>query len=164
MTSSPPVVFSYADFIAAYPVFNAVMSGQMTGYFAIASTLFGNNTVNLNRFGGDLTVMTAIMYAATAHVAWLQASRDVNGNPSTNGSQPPPGIVGRVSSASEGSVSVSSEWSKVDSSSEAFWIQTQYGALFWQMTAGVRTAHYLQNPAVRAVPLVPYGYGRGGRW
>lgn len=164
-TASPPVVFDYNAFIAAYPIFDAVSPGQMGGYFAIASALVANNLVNLSRFGGDVSIFTTVMYAATAHVAWLQSMRDVNGKPSSSGSQSPPAIVGRISSASEGSVSVSSEWQSGEvSPSEAFWIQTQYGALYWQLTAGIRTAHYIGNPAVVPRVLFPYGRARGCAW
>ena len=62
------------------------------------------------------------------------APRDAAGIPAATGA-PAPAIVGRISSASEGSVSVSSEYKDSGSPSEAFFTQTKYGAMFWQATA-----------------------------
>jgi hypothetical protein len=50
--------------------------------------------------------------------------------------------VGRVSSASEGSVSASMDMGQ-QSKNAAFWLQTQYGATFWQATAKYRTMRYV---------------------
>ena len=83
----------------------------------------------------------------TAHLAWLYAPRDANGNPASTGQIAPP-LVGRISTASEGSVSVSTELTSSGSPSEAFFSQTKYGLSFWQATAQFRTARYAARPLV----------------
>ena len=98
--------------------------------------------------GADLAVRDAnerliLLYKVTAHVLLLNAgTNDGNGNVTT-----PQGIVGRIDSATEGSVNVSAQYNSVITESEAFFIQTQYGAQFWQMTAPYRTALYIPPPA-----------------
>jgi hypothetical protein len=160
-TPVPPVVFVYADFIAQYPEFASVSSGAMTGYFARASLYFANNASNLNGIaGGDINVMTLLMYLATAHVAWLSAMRDLNGNPSSTGTQPPPAIVGRINSAGEGSVNVSAEWKGEGSPSQDWWLQSQYGASFWEASAPARIMRYIAHPTF--VSTFPFGRRFGG--
>ena len=51
------------------------------------------------------------------------------------------GLVGRISNASEGSVSVAVDFNSPDT---AAWLnQTQYGAQFYASTASLRTMHYI---------------------
>lgn len=78
----------------------------------------------------------------------------VQGVPVVN---PPPGIVGRISQAAEGAVSVSAELAVAQSSSQAFFVQTKYGYQFWQATARYRTMLYVGAPA-----FGPNGYGGNG--
>lgn len=74
---------------------------------------------------------------ALAHLASVSGYPVVA--PATNPSEPAP--VGRVSSATEGSVSVSLDMGAV-AENAAWWMQTQYGATFWNMTRALRTVHY----------------------
>lgn len=48
------------------------------------------------------------------------------------------GLVGRINSATEGSVTVSAEMGPASGTS-AWYMQTQYGATYWQATAQYRT-------------------------
>jgi hypothetical protein len=80
----------------------------------------------------------------------------VTGVPNTT---QPLGIVGRINNASEGDVSVASEWSAPPSASAAYFLQTKYGADYWTMTARFRTAIFLPAPAVAYNPLGAYGVG-----
>jgi hypothetical protein len=57
----------------------------------------------------------------------------------------PSALVGRISQAAEGSVSVSADWGAV-SGTEAWYMQTKYGADFWRATAAFRTARYVPGP------------------
>lgn len=73
---------------------------------------------------------------------------------------PPLGIVGRINQATEGDVSVSSEWQAPPNANQAYFIQTKYGAQYWAMTAKYRTAIFLAAPLSAYDPLA----GLGGRW
>lgn len=78
---------------------------------------------------------------------------------------PPLGIVGRINSATEGDVSVSSEWSAPPNANQAYFVQTKYGAQYWTMTAKYRTALFVPAPASAYNPLYGYGippWGPGG--
>lgn len=67
-----------------------------------------------------------------AHIATLLAP--INGQPATT-------LVGRITNASEGSVSVSSDFPSDPTS--AWYTQTKYGAMFWAATARYRTFRYV---------------------
>ncbi len=79
---------------------------------------------------------------------------------------PPLGIVGRINNAAEGDVSVSSEWSAPPNASQAYFVQTKYGAQYWTMTARYRTAQFIPAPASAYNPLPGLGGFRtpGGPW
>lgn len=150
-----PVVFDYAKFIGAYPEFVAVNEPQLENYFDIADSYFQNNTSNL-AFRNGVPHMTKLMYMVTAHLTQLLAARDATGRPSSSGTQPAPGIVGRINSASEGSVSVGAELKGSESPSEAFFTQTTYGFLFWQATAQYRTFRYVPQVTPGVTPIYPF--------
>ncbi|KAG1434388.1 hypothetical protein G6F55_014548 [Rhizopus delemar] len=69
------------------------------------------------------------------------------------GGQSPSGLVGRVSSATEGSVSVSSDYSAPAGSAQ-WYLQTPYGAMYWEATAWLRVGRYVPGPIGYAVPVV----------
>ncbi len=149
------VTFSYAGWVALYPEFVAVPQAQAQGYFDLSTTLLRND-------GTSPVPTTALqlqlLNLLTAHMAKLFA-------PASQGGQGA-GIVGRIANASEGSVSVQTEYSSQISDSEAFYIQTAYGALYWQMTAAFRQGPRYRvpysNPAV--VPGFPFGTPWGRRY
>jgi hypothetical protein len=70
---------------------------------------------------------------------------------------PPLGIVGRISDASEGDVSVSAQWEAPPNANMAYYIQTKYGADFWTYTARFRLAIFIPAPADAYNPLFGYG-------
>jgi hypothetical protein len=159
---SGPVVFSYANFVAAYPEFAACSDPQLQNYFDMSDAFFGNDTTN-PAFGLGVDRMTRLAYMLTAHIAWLMAPRDGQGNPSANG-KPAAQTVGQITSASEGSVSVGlAEVAKGGANELAAWFaQTKYGFMFWQSTSQFRTAVYLANPTF--VPSSIYPLFPRGRW
>ena len=71
----------------------------------------------------------------------------------------PLGIVGRINNASEGDVSVASEWSAPPNASQAYFVQTKYGAQYWTMTAKYRTALFVPAPPGAYSPLSQFGLG-----
>lgn len=79
--------------------------------------------------------------------------------------QPPLGVVGRVSDASEGAVSVSAELNVAPPSASglAFYSQTKYGFQYWQATARFRTMIYIPPPGGPIGPLGAWGFGGPGR-
>lgn len=143
-TCPPPtlgiVQFDNTEFIGLYPEFTGISSGLNQQAFNIA-TLFLNNTCG--SFVQDANQRMALLYILTAHIDFLNnGTNDGAGNVN-----PAPGIVGRIDSATEGSVSVSASYSSEVSQSEAFYIQTKYGAQYWEATAWTRTALAVPAPA-----------------
>lgn len=146
-----PVTYDYATWIAAYPEFSGCSSTQGETFFDMATFICPNTSAN--KFGEKTSQM---LYLLTSHIAWLFAPRDAFGKPAATGSPAPP-VVGRISSASEGSVSVSSEWSAGSPSpSQAWFLQSQYGALYWQASAGFRNMRYMARPTIVANGAFPF--------
>ncbi len=123
------VVFDPVGFVARYPEFATCPALTLTAYFSEA-TLYLNNTDASPV--ADPVIRAMLLNMLVAHIAALNFG--VNG-------QPPAGIVGRVNQASEGSVSVSAEMGPASNTS-AWYMQTKYGASYWQATAGYRTFSY----------------------
>lgn len=120
------VTFNYTAFVARYPEFSAVTEPLAQLYFNEACLYCDNTGAGPVKDEGTLAVLLNML---TAHVAALAASSQ----------------VGRVASASEGSVSASFDLQVPGTA--AWFTQTKYGLAFWQATAQYRTAHIY--PAVR---------------
>ncbi len=150
----------------------ATVSTVTAGALAVGSALYDGPSV-----GGSLlapgTAITALgtgtggvgTYTVSGGAQTIAAeSMIVLGAPNI---AKPLGVVGRISDASEGDVSVSAEWAAPPSVSAAYFLQTKYGAQFWQMTARYRTALFVPAPASAYDPLGNlgagvYGGGNGG--
>lgn len=145
-------VFVYADFTAAYPAFaSAPPEATLQAYFELAGEVWLRNdgTGPVRK----TTLQTQLLYMLTAHLAQLFSGPDGND---------PSGLVGRISSATEGSVTVSTEYESTMNS--AWFNQTPYGAAFWQATAAFRSfPAYLPGPTRFGNGLTPGGGFRGGR-
>lgn len=76
----------------------------------------------------DATHRAVLLNMLTAHIAAL-ASRE---------------LVGRVSQASEGSVAVTADMGPV-SGSQAWLVQTRYGAAYWSATVKYRSFRYVSG-------------------
>lgn len=161
MSQNPVVTFSFKDFSEQFPAFVQITPAQAQGYFNRATVLCANSTSN-PMFRADCTgvILTTILYLLTAHIAKLNSPIDPSGNAASFG-QPASPIVGRIDQASEGSVSVHADMGDANagSPSQAWYMQTSYGAEYWAMTAGVRTGHYVATGV--AGPLDPPFFGRG---
>lgn len=163
MTQAPVVTFDNAEWIAGFPEFTNVGAPLGQRYFNRASFLCGNEACNpANRQPG---MLADLLYLLTSHIAWLNAPRDAQGNPAATGSPASP-IVGRISQATEGSVSVSTDMgdATAGSPSQAWYLTTRYGAEYWYATAFVRTARYVAQPTVVVGPVYPGIYPRLGRF
>lgn len=121
------VVFDLPAFKSAYPEFAGVADSALQQYFAQAEQLV-NNTDNSRV--SSITERTLLLSLLVAHVAKMRLSAASGG-----------GLVGRVSSATEGSVSVSADMGPT-TNTQAWYIQTTYGADYWALTAKYRTFHY----------------------
>jgi hypothetical protein len=152
------VVFNLTEFTTAWPEFAGVSAGAASAMFSLSEL----NLKNCCRSAvPNPNVRQQLLYLLTAHMLFLFSPGTWNANTPRNG------FVGRISSASEGSVSVSAEFPQ--SPNAAWFNQTQYGSTFWLLTMSVRTMRYTpppQNCCGNAVGLGPGG-GAGGwpnRW
>ena len=128
----PAVVFDPAAFKARYPEFASVGDLLLQACFGEADLYLSNTD---NSPVQNVTRRAVLLNMLTAHIAALGGALSSDG-------QPRP--VGRVSSATEGSVSAAFEGPPPGS---AQWFQqSQYGAAFWQATSGLRGFRYLAQP------------------
>lgn len=133
------VDFDNTEFTTAWPEFTGISPALNQQAFNIA-TLFLNNTCGSSI--QDANQRMSLLYMLTAHIDFLNnGSNDGAGNVT-----PAPGIVGRIDSATEGSVSVAASYSSEVSQSQAFYIQTKWGAQYWEATAWTRTALAIPAP------------------
>lgn len=135
MTCPGVVAFNYGEWLIQYPEFAAVTQPQGQSYFNRA-TLYCDNTPCSPIT--DIFQRTVLLNMATAHIASLFMPQP--------GGQPPNKIVGRISSATQGSVSVQAAYTEPTSDLEAWFNQTPYGAAFWAATTRYRTAFYVSPP------------------
>ncbi len=168
------VTFSYPVWIAQFPFFAGVAqsdviqtyfdpSSQQTltlGYLGLAQLYVRNDG------GGPVSnpnIQLNLLNLAVCHIAFIN-SPQTNGVPTTGGLEPAPGVVGRISTATEGSVTVNAELPQPPSGTAAWWNQTQWGAQAYQLMAAYRTMRYLPG---RVRNFGPYGYpgfGSGNPW
>lgn len=121
------VIFNVEKFKKLYPRFT-LSDEQLEMFFTKASMILNNTDCSCVK---SLVDREMLLYLLVAHFAALQVRID-SGNDS----------VGRVSSASEGSVSVSLDYG-ASSNSEKWYTQTPYGAEYWQLTAQYRSGLYI---------------------
>lgn len=162
------VTFDPTAFVALFPEFAGCSTPQLQGYFDFSGLYCSNDICNpAFPFG----ILPQLLSLVTAHLAWMNAPRDAQGNPASQG-QPASPLVGRINTGSEGSVSVGAEYQSSGSPSEAFFTQTKYGAEYWQATAQFRTGRYAAQPTLIGSPIMrgsnPWGFGYvggyGRRW
>lgn len=157
-TPCPPITrgivqFSAPEFVGLYPEFAGLTNGSMQNQFNGAQLLLNNSCASRVQ---DANTRLILLYLLTAHLCVINlGTNDGAGNVTT-----PQGIVGRISDAAEGSVSVHADYSSEVTQSEAYFIQTKYGAQFWQSTAQYRTMMYIPPPATGPNgPGFPFQYG-----
>lgn len=120
------VVFDAAEFRALYPSISAT-DPQLEDYFAMAESFLDNTKCSVVK---DLGRRKRMLYLLVAHIATITGMAET-GNP----------VVGRISSASEGSVSVSLDYGTMGNN-ERWYLQTPWGAMYWQLTKKYRSAVY----------------------
>ena len=155
-----PVVFDYNQWIAMFPEFSGVTSAAAQEYFNLATVYIRNDGCGPI---DDDAVQLSLLYLTTAHIAKL-LSTSTNGFPTTGGTEPASPLVGRINTATEGSVSVGAELPGNLPAAAAWWVQTPYGFMVWTMLAPYRTMRYV--PARRRIynPPIWLRGGRPGYW
>lgn len=129
------VTFDYNAFIASYPMFATLSQSQVNTALVISYQYLVNDG------SGPVTsslIQSTLQNLIVAHICQLMFG--------ANG-QPAGGAVGRVSSATEGSVSVTTDFPV--NANNAWYMQTQFGAMFWAATAPYRTMRYVPGKSRR---------------
>lgn len=140
--------FNYNAWVARYPEFITIPEPLVELYFGEAGLYLNNAGAGPVQ---DTAVQQALIYMVTAHIAKLNSPKTAS---ASDGSAD---LTGRVNSASEGSVSVSTEMLLPPGSAQWF-AQTKYGLAFWQASARFRTMRYIPPIHQSTFPL----FGR--RW
>jgi len=126
------VAFDPVQFKARYPEFAAVSNVLLSSCFTEAGLYLSNTDASPVQ---SIPRRTLYLNMLTAHIAFMGGALSADG-------QPRP--VGRVSQASEGSVSASFDYGTPGT--QAWFVQTQYGASFWQATSSLRSFRYIARP------------------
>src|SRR6266567_2871215 len=127
------VAFNYNLWVLRFPEFSSVPADLAQAYFDEA-TLYHRNDG-----GGPVTttsVQAVLLNVLTAHIAQLYKIKD---------GQPQSELVGRISSANEGSVSVQADMD-VPPGTPQWYAQTKYGSSYWAATSVYRTMRYKPGP------------------
>lgn len=131
------VVFDAGRFRKRYPEFASIPDELLTEYFDEATIYLDNTDRSRVR---DVDKRVVLLNMLTAHIAQLNAGSNGEG---------PSALVGRINSASQGSVSVSADMGPV-TNTEAWYAQTRYGAAYWQATSPYRTMQYMPGRSYSA--------------
>jgi len=156
-TIPPPagvVVFDYAGWKARFPEFAPGPDSSLAQLYFNDATLFLDNTAASQVT--DLTQREQLLGLLTAHIAKL------SGWPQ-GGAAAGSGLVGPITSATEGSVSVTAQaLAGANASALRAWLsQTQYGAMFYAMTTAYRMARYFPG-RTPYLGVGPRYFGRSG--
>ena len=128
------VVFDPSCFRTDYPEFVDINGNVLGRYFKEATLYLSNED---NSPVPCVKRRAILLNMLTAHCAYLAGTLSSDGKPP---------LVGRVSQASEGSVSATLEYISPTPGSGAWFNQTSYGAAFWQATKSLRGMRYVVNP------------------
>lgn len=128
--------FDYAAWLVLYPEFSNVTEPQADMSFDLATLFLRNDgTGEVCKESAQLALLNML----TAHIAFIGYGDNKSGGAS--------GLVGRISGATEGSVSVQTE-NQYPPGSAQWFQQTKYGAMYWQATAAFRTMRYRIGPGI----------------
>lgn len=140
-------VFNSAAFLARYPeftAFNTAMPASLSAMFSEAGLYLSNTDRSPVQCIDKRTILLNML---TAHIAFLGGALTADGQ-----ARP----VGRMSQASEGSVSASFDYTQATPGSGPWFNQSPYGAAFWQATVYLRSARYRARPTFVGGPF-PFG-------
>ncbi|POF63621.1 hypothetical protein CFR73_09895 [Novacetimonas maltaceti] len=129
------VAFDYATWAQRFPLLAAqVGATQAAAYYAQATLILSPRA----RTAQDMARRAVLLNLLVAHVAQLEL-QVAQGN----------GLVGRVSDATQGSITVRTQM-EGQGASAAWFNQTSYGAQFWAMSRRLRLARYVPGWPQRA--------------
>lgn len=125
------VVFDYTAWAARYPEFSTTVTEQQADSLFPEGCLYCDNSDC--SIVQDIPTRTILLNMLVAHLAKLNFG--ING-------QPVSPLVGRIDSATQGSVSVTAKFP--DYNGLAAWLNTTtYGAAYWAATARYRAFQYV---------------------
>jgi len=128
------VQFDLAGFVAQYPEFAAVTLPVAQAWFNQAGLYHANDGSGPVL---DATQQLTMLNMLTAHIGCLAGFLNPGGTPN-------PTVVGRISSVTQGSISVTTEVDRdTKPNSQAWFNQTIYGFAWWQAVLKYRSARYL---------------------
>lgn len=131
--------FSYQAWCARFPELADAVAEPLAQALFIEAGLYVNNTDG--SVIKDEAKRGVILNLVVAHLAALSGrAKDAP-------------LVGRINSATEGSVTVQAQFD-VEPGSAQWWVQTPYGASAWQALRPYRTMRYVPGP-VRS--MQPFG-------
>jgi len=149
------VVFNYDQFISQFPAFAGANTDVLESCWAYAGIIFRNDATSPEQ---DLPTRAYLLYLLTAHIATIFAG------PGAGGGFNATGMVGRINSKSVNGVSVSADGFPGVTGTQAWYLTTQYGAMYWRATAAYRTMHYFPGPqrwgGYGGLGVYPYYGGR----
>jgi hypothetical protein len=156
-TGTGMVIFDYDEWLYRFPVFQYVDPDRAQRYFDGACVLHPNDGSGPIT---DIPSQTTALYLLTAHLAQLAGASGASGAAGA-----PSWLSGRISSASQGPISISTEGFQFKGGLGGWYGSTPYGAMYWAMMAKYRTFRWRTGPPNRArvFPPGPYGY-RFGRY
>lgn len=158
------VTFSYDDWKGAFPALSGAVTAPLAQRLFMQATILLDNTPC--SIVQDVDQRSALYDLLVAHLAVLEAGavtvdqpRDVTGAPLPRTSATiTPGMVGQITTAREGAVSVGVQSLSSGSSAygtEGWYNQTQYGATFWAMIQPFLRGFYDPGPDQSARWLIP---------
>jgi hypothetical protein len=127
------VEFDPTDFKAAFPEFATIADEVLVANFGFATLQLDPGC---NSAVCDAVTRESLLNLLVAHITALR--NGMNG-------QPAPGMVGRIGYAIEGSVAATADMGP-QVYGQAYYNQTQFGAMYWTSTARFRQAQYVSSP------------------
>jgi hypothetical protein len=144
------ITFDPTAFKAEFPEFSAVPDARVMAMFTMAEQSILDNTDNSPVM--DANFRTQLFYLLVAHLLMIFGAA-----PTSPTNTPP----GRISQATEGTVTAAFEYTMPAGSAIAPWfLQTKYGAMYWTLTAPFRSMKYAVNGGSGIGFAVAYGVPR----
>jgi len=142
-----------AAFKAAFPEFANVPFARTLSLFNLAAGSLLDNSDGSPV--ADATFRTFLFYLLVGHLLLIYGfSTTGGGGPALPDNTPP----GRISNATEGTVSSGFEYQIPQGSMSAPWyLQTKYGAMYWTATVRFRSVRYVANGGSGIGTSIAYG-------
>ena len=141
------IQFNYADWAAAFPEFGNIAEATIIGPVLAIATQYcridGGSPIAAE------STLTQALNLMVAHVAQIMYGSTI---------QPLSPLVGHITDATEGSVSVSVEFPTTPEN--AWFMQTRYGSMYWQLVLPFRLGRYVPKVTQQVQPVsMPWPYG-----